>query len=259
MKTFSQVRGRYKSPEIDDLISAQLSKIDRFLGKEIGFSQAYLNASRDPGIRTGETSAGDFVADAILFEINELLKSVNMKADLAIINGGSIRKSLNKGSVKISDIMNMLPYSNKLVVLKVTGRKLLEILESSTCITPLALGGFPQVSGIEFSVNTAAAFEKAEKYPDSEFYAPKNPGARVSIKSVNSEPFSPDKVYTLATTTFIAQGGDSYAGLLDDEVQKTVQIFKNEPADAVLDYIEKKLSGKIGSEYQESAGRISIR
>ena len=58
-------------------------------------------------------------------------------------------------------------------------------------------GGFPQVSGIQFSYD-----------------ATRQPGNRIVQLKVNGQSISPSRKYSLATTTFVAlDGGDGYAML----------------------------------------------
>ena len=72
----------------------------------------------------------------------------------------------------------VFPFGNTLVTLDVTGAELLEALEAATFTTPDAVGAFPQVAGIEFTVDTTVPFEQGEQYANSTYYAPANPGSR---------------------------------------------------------------------------------
>ena len=68
-------------------------------------------------------------------------------------------------------------------------QQLLEALEASCSACPKALGGFPQVSGIVFTVDTTVPYENGEQYADSTYYAPAKPGSRVTIESVGGKNF----------------------------------------------------------------------
>ena len=65
----------------------------------------------------------------------------------------SVRRSPS-GDVTKKDINTVLPFGNTVAVVYVTGEQLLEALEASTFSTPTAVGGFPQVSGINFTIHT---------------------------------------------------------------------------------------------------------
>ena len=58
-------------------------------------------------------------------------------------------------------------------------------LEASTYCTPTSIGGFPQVSGIEFTVDTTKAYDQGEQYPGSTYYGPNNvAGHRVHCRQL---------------------------------------------------------------------------
>ena len=73
--------------------------------------------------------------------------------DAAVTNGGGIRATIKKGDITKKDINTVLPFGNTLSIVKVTGAELLEALEASTYCTPDSIGGFPQVSGIVYTID----------------------------------------------------------------------------------------------------------
>ena len=74
--------------------------------------------------------------------------------DAALTNGGGIREALAKGDISKKSLLAVFPFGNTVATIDVTGAQLLEALEAATCTTPEAIGAFPQVSGIEFTLNT---------------------------------------------------------------------------------------------------------
>ena len=66
------------------------------------------------------------------------------------------------------------------------------------------------MSGIEFTLNTGVPYVNGTQYANSTYYAPANPGSRVTISTVNGEAFDPAATYTIATNDFTAKGGDTY-------------------------------------------------
>lgn len=207
------------------------------------------------GLRVSETNLGDFSADAILWQARKTLG--DNQADLAITNGGGIRKTLGKGDISMLDLLAVYPFGNTVATIKVTGTELLEALEASTQFTPVsASGGFPQVSGIEFTVKAAIPYVNGDQYPGSTYYAPKNPGSRVTISEVNGKAFDLNGTYIVATNDFTAKGGDTFGvfkrvgGWMDAGV--TLE-------NALINYTTEELGGKITAEkYGKSAGRITI-
>ena len=97
----------------------------------------------------------------------------------------------------MNDLYTVFPYGNTVALVTITGEQLLEVLEASTFCTPTAIGGFPQIAGAEYTVNTAVPYENGAQYPDSTYYAPANPGSRVTITSIGGKPFDPKANYTV--------------------------------------------------------------
>lgn len=208
------------------------------------------------GLRLSETNLGDFSADAILWQARKVLGEE--KVDLALTNGGGIRKTLGKGDITMLDLLAVYPFGNTVATIDVTGTELLEGLEAATQFTPVSTsGGFPQVSGIAFTVKTAVPYAKGDQYPSATYYAPKTPGARVTITEVNGKAFDLNATYTVATNDFTAKGGDTYG------MFKRVGGWKDTGVtleNALINYTKEALSGTITAEkYGQSAGRITLQ
>ncbi|MBR3872649.1 MAG: bifunctional metallophosphatase/5'-nucleotidase [Clostridia bacterium] len=207
-------------------------------------------------VRSTETNLGDFAADAILWAAKQAVG--DDKVDAALTNGGGIRASIEAGDVNMLMMKTVFPFGNQVATVEVTGAELLEALEAATFCTPDAVGAFPQVAGIEFTLDTTVAYENGEQYPDSTYYAPANPGARVTIATVGGQPWAADAVYTIATNDFTAAGGDTYYAF---KYPYTQTGYNTEVAleDALISYTQTVLNGVIGAEYAAPAGRIIIK
>lgn len=206
-------------------------------------------------VRTQETNLGDFAADAILWAAQQ---AMGEQVVAALTNGGGIRASLAAGDISMKDMKTIFPYGNEVSVLTVTGAELLEALEAATCTTPEAIGAFPQVAGICFTIDTSVAYEKGELYPDSTYYAPKTPGARVTIESIGGQPFDAQALYTIATNDFTAAGGDTYYAF---KYANATTGYKTGVAleDALINYVQQVLGGVVGQQYAKPQGRITIK
>lgn len=237
---------------VNKTITIEAARINEALSDKFAETKVYLDGNRDPGVRTMETNLGDFAADAILWAANN---AVGGGVDASITNGGGIRASIEIGNVTMKDMKTVFPFGNTISVVKVTGAQLLEILEASTSSTPVAIGAFPQVSGIEFSVDTTVPYENGEQYPDSTYFAPANPGARIKNVKVNGEALELDKTYTIATNDFLAAGGDTYYVLKNQESYNTNVALE----DALVNYTSEVLKGVISADmYGAPKGRITI-
>ena len=246
----------------DTAVAAKANEIIEHVNMEYGVvfakSEVELNGAKAPnGNRDGETNLGDLITDAMLWSIQKNPDSVTVPMEnvLAITNGGGIRVPIHKGDVTKKDVNTVLPFGNTVAVVYVTGAELLEALEASTYCTPKAVGGFPQVSGIEFIVDTSAAYDANDTtYPGSTYYGPKSIN-RVTITSVNGEEFDPDATYAVITNNFLAAGGDTYYAFANASAQFDTGL----PLDEVLmDYITEELGGVIGEKYAQPQGRIVV-
>ena len=227
-------------------------EIDDEYGTVFAKTEVALNGEREPGNRTEETNLGDLITDALVWGAER----EGTEVDAAVTNGGGIRASIAAGDITKKDINTVLPFGNTLSIVEVTGAELLEALEASTYCTPTSIGGFPQVSGIEFTVDTTKAYDQGDLYPGSTYYGPKSI-QRVTIQTVGGEPFDEDATYTIATNDFMAAGGDTYYAFAAASVNYDLGLSMDE---VVMDYITDQLNGTVTEEaYGAPAGRITIR
>lgn len=113
-----------------------------------------LNGERDPGVRTQETNLGDFAADAYKYAAQQYFGE-EITIDGAIQNGGGVRASIPAGPISMNTLLTSFPFHNTVCAVKLTGAELLETLEAACFSCPTALGGFPQVSDIKFTIDTS--------------------------------------------------------------------------------------------------------
>ena len=223
-------------------------QIDADYGAVFAQSEVQLDGEKAQ-VRTGETNLGDLITDAMLWQAGTL----GEKVDAAVNNGGGIRASLSVGGLTKKDINTVLPFGNTLYLVKLTGAQLLEALEASTCSLPESIGAFPQVSGIEYTVNTGAKFSSTENYPGSTYGKP-NAVNRVTIQRVGGAAFDPAETYTIVTNDFLGAGGDTYYTFKSSPVGYDTGV----PLDEVLmDYITAQCKGTITkAAYGQTADRI---
>ena len=245
---------------IDEEVAAIVNTLNDAVEAELSASfaktEVLLDGNRAPGVRTQETNLGDFAADAILWAARQAIGEDKVVA--AVTNGGGIRATIEIGDVTMKDMKTVFPYGNEVATLTITGSELLEALEAATWSTPEAIGAFPQVSGIEFTIDTTVAYENGEMYPNSTYYAPAKPGSRVTIATVGGEAWAADAEYTIATNDFTAAGGDTYYVFAYPFTQTG---YKTGVAleDALVNYTQTVLGGVIGEQYAAPAGRITIK
>ena len=235
---------------VADRAAAIQKEIDDDYGAKFAETAVELDGVK-ANVRSGETNLGDLITDALVWGA----KKNGEQVDAAVTNGGGIRATIAAGDITKKDVNTVLPFGNTLSIVKVTGAELLEALEASTYCTPETIGGFPQVSGIEFTVDTTKAYDQGDQYPGSTYYAPKSI-QRVTIQSVGGKAFDAKAVYTIATNDFMASGGDTYYAFNAASVNYDLGVPMDE---VVMDYIKTELKGTVTAEaYGAPAGRITI-
>lgn len=169
--------------EIADMVASIQKSQEVILAEEVGTASVKLDGEREQ-VRTGETNLGNLIADSIRDAAG---------ADVAITNGGGIRASIDQGTITKGEVITVLPFGNQIVSLKVKGADIKAALETGVSDYPNSKGGFPQVSGIAFKIDTA-----------------KPKGERVHSVTVGGKPLNEKADYLLATNDFMAAGGDEY-------------------------------------------------
>lgn len=242
---------------------AIIDKIDAEYGEVFAKSDVDLNGERSVdangvfGNRDGETNLGDLITDSMIWQVKQNLDGITVPAEniVAITNGGGIRAAIAKGDITKKDVNTVLPFGNTIAVVYVTGAELLEALEASTYCSPYStIGGYPQVAGIEMTINPDKAYDANEEtYPGSTYYGPKTIN-RVTIDSINGKAFDEKATYAVVTNNFCAAGGDTYYAFASASAQFDTGIPLDE---ALMSYITDELKGVVGETYAEPQGRIN--
>ena len=147
--------------------------------------------------REEECEIGTLSADALLKVSG---------ADLAFINGGAVRGSgWPAGDIRRSHMWDSYPFANTICTVNVTGSVLLDIinfgvsflLEDGTDDPKNDAGLFPQLSGMRLSINLKLPLNKVTS---------------IDVKGADGlfRPLEKRRTYSLALTSFIADGGDGY-------------------------------------------------
>lgn len=228
-------------------------------------------------VRSMDTNLGDLWTDALYWfateggiadyydedEVDNGNAGIQVEADhiVAIWNGGNLRDYVHTGDVTMKDMRRVLPYPNKVAVMYLTGAQLLEQLEAATYALPYedqtsaACASFPQVAGIVYTVDATVPFDAGEAYGDHWNVA--NSIGRVTIESINGNPFDANAVYAVITSNAIFNGMDAYyVSAMKDEDLST--ITSAAVVDVVWMYIQQKLDDVIGEAYDAPQGRITI-
>ena len=111
------------------IIDKENARVEKEMGVVLGETPFLLDGNRDPGVRTQETNLGDFVSDAFRWTA-EVERGTDI--DASVVNGGGIRDSIPAGDISLKTIKTIVPFSNEIAVITVSGAQLLEALEAAT-------------------------------------------------------------------------------------------------------------------------------
>jgi 2',3'-cyclic-nucleotide 2'-phosphodiesterase (5'-nucleotidase family) len=150
-----------------------------------------------------EGTLGNFMADAFLAMARVKYQT---NVDLAFVNFGGIRLTqLPAGNITRGKVFELMPFDNLLILQKIKGSVLQQVLDLAA-----ARGGWP-VAGLSMQIKNNKA---------------------VNIM-VGGQALDTEKIYTIANSDFIANGGDN-ADMLRPVPQITNGYLMR---DAIIDYI----------------------
>ncbi|MBN1431428.1 MAG: bifunctional metallophosphatase/5'-nucleotidase [Methanomicrobiaceae archaeon] len=187
------------------------------LSEPVGETLIPLDATYED-LRTGETNAGDLVTDTV----RENVPGV----DIALINSGSIRGdcTIPAGEISYLTLETLLPFENIIVTIQMTGKEVKDTLERSASAIVvhgddvgseerIASGGFLQVSGIRFEINTSEESFSADFDTNTLISEGNRIGNLTVVTSERFVPIDPGAVYIVAVNDYLAGGGDGYTNI----------------------------------------------
>ncbi len=201
--TYSNVK--VQSPKITDstvynILAPYQSKITNQMNEVIATLTQSVNKAQPNG------NMGLLFVDAMRIQAEKIY---NRKVDAAFINNGGLRiPSIPAGNVTVGKIYEVMPFDNLLVVQKVRGSILYQLIEHIG-----KRGGWP-VSGVTFTISN---------------------GVATNIL-VNGQPIDWNNYYTIANSDYIANGGDDCI-MLKQIPQETNGVFLR---DVFIDYFRTK-------------------
>jgi 5'-nucleotidase/UDP-sugar diphosphatase len=206
--------------------------IQALMAEVIGTTTEPLEGSREV-CRVQECSMGNLLADAILDRV------ADQGATIAFQNGGGIRSSIDAGDITMGEVLTVLPFSNTLATVEISGADVIDALENGVSDIENGAGRFAQVAGLKYSYTLA------------------NPaGERISDVMVRGEgdewvPIDEEATYKIVTNNYVRGGGDGYGTFAEGD---NAYDFGPPLEQVVADYIAKQ--GGTYTPYTD--GRITI-
>lgn len=232
---------------VDKIKKEALEAGERVIGRT-DFDISILGPNNKRIVRNSEAPIGNLCADAI---------RVGTNADIALINGGGIRASIEKGDITVNDCFKVFSFNNTVCTATMSGSQLLDALEFGVRATPTEVGGFLQVSGIRFDVELVPSPVVLDsKGMCSHVGEGKRRVQNVEVWDSESNSYKPleaDKIYTIASFEYLVTGkGDAgvlqYATIKDGTLGQDLQML--------ADYIEHTMGGVVDERYRKPEGRI---
>lgn len=224
--------------EEDQFASAILAgfsaQVDVLAQQVIGGSSDNLCLARFPGDTRGQplcTPAETYTNGSDISNIvAQAFLAVTPTADIGFQNAGGVRINIPTGDITIADAYTLLPFSNTMVVLTLTGQEIVDSLEeglSNVLENGGSTGAYPYAAGLRYAVDTSMPL-----------------GSRISNVEVNPRlaeswvPIDLAASYGMVTNDFLAaSGGDGYATLKRAFDEGRVVDTQTEYAQGFVDYV----------------------
>lgn len=223
-----------------DKLAYYSAQIEERKQEIIGSSDANLCNERVPGqghasgsLCGVENANRDFLnahGSVMANIVTDAFAHLSLRSDIALQNSGGVRTSIPAGQVSVSHAFNVLPFTNYLVNLDMTGQEIVNTLEDAldNVVANNSSGAFPAATNLRFDVD----LNKAKGSRASNVEARR--------RGENSwHPIKLDETYVVVTNDFVAAGGDSYLSMVpafeDDNRREDTGLLYT---DSLINYIK---------------------
>ncbi len=210
--TLDGASGEIKS-HAGKLIPVESSKLEpdpRILAK----LKQYRDANSEIMTKVGSTEAPMIRRYIEESDIGNLFADIFVAAtgaDIGMVHGGSLRKDLPQGDIRLVDILDSYPFVDPVNVKEMSGSQIRRALEQSLTFER----GMLQLSGLEMTYDL-----KQPKY------------SRVVSLKHNGQAVADGEMFTVAAPGFLTEGGDLYDSFPESAVIRDV----GQVSDVLVDY-----------------------
>lgn len=218
--TIDSIWDKQPNQEAVDILTPYKAGVDSVMNQVVGYSKETLNKYRP------ESPLSNLIADVLREAATDV---IGHPADLALMNIGGIRNILPAGNITTGTVFEILPFENSLCVLQIKGKFVKELMKNIATVQGEG------VSNIELVITKEGDVISA----------------KVGDKEIDDE-----KIYSLATIDYLADGNDGMIALMQQESREC-------PAGATLrglfmEYVKKQTA--LGKEvYAKIEGRIQVK
>ena len=214
-----------KDSKLQEKLSDYKAQVDAKKNDPIGVATDSLNHIRIPthtygGVDGASMPLGSDIAPLV----SKAFYEASLRADACIQNAGGVRVSIPAGNISYGDAYTLLPFSNTLFEIDMTGAQIKQVLEDAIINykdNGGSSGSFPYAYGLKYDIDVS-----------------KPANSRISnleIMDRKTELFSNinmAKTYVIVTNNYIAEGRDGYTTF------KSAQDSGAKAIDTYLDYAE---------------------
>ena len=192
-----------EDPEAAALLAGFSEKVDVLKNSIVGQAAERLCRGRIPGQGKPNPcgTQGSDIANLVAYAMRHMSRT----GEIAIQNAGGVRTAVAEGDFSIGDAYLLLPWSNTLVEVNLTGAELHAALEDALdyAMGPDgSTGAYPYAAGLRWSVDFSKP--KGQRFADLETRLPGEAGWT---------PLDRARTYRLITNSYIAGGKDGYVTL----------------------------------------------
>jgi 5'-nucleotidase len=213
LATSNQVRVTTPEAAAAQTLSTYTSQVAAQKAVTIGNATEALCLVRLPGESTNRSTgvAGCETANTLARGsdaaqvVAEAFLTASKRADFALQNAGGVRIALPVGTLSMNTAFTILPFTNVLVEMNLTGAQVVAALEDAAANhldNAQSTGSHPYAAGLRWNLDMGQA--KGQRF------------SNVQVKNKTTGAWSaidPAKTYVLVTNDFIAAGQDGYATL----------------------------------------------
>ncbi|UQB43126.1 5'-nucleotidase C-terminal domain-containing protein [Thiomicrospira microaerophila] len=234
-----QVRAQAEDQTARNVLTGFSDQVDILKQTKIGETTDNLCIARIPGDNRGTlcTAAeklphGGDIQMLVAHAFREMAK----RSDIAIQNAGGVRIEVPAGDLTIGTAYTLLPFSNTLVELTMTGDQIRRVLEDAVD-NAIKVGGsdgaYPYAAGLRWDVDLSQ--EKGARISNLEFKG---------RDDANWTALNASASYVVVTNDFIAAGRDGYTTFTEIQGELRVDTFLDY-AQSFVDYVEAQANNRV--------------
>lgn len=167
---------RVVPPQLDSLLLPYRAGVDSLRSPVLGESAVAMTGGRP------ESLLSNWMSDVLRHHS----RAYGREADLGLCNVGGLRSTMPQGAVTVGDVFEIAPFENRFCLLRLRGSDLLDLFRQ------MAHSGGEGISGARLDISADGQLLSA---------------------TVGGRAVKPNKVYTIATIDYLAEGNDGLVAL----------------------------------------------